>query len=62
MLVLGRGVGEGITIRVDGRVIHMTVVGMRGNRVRLGFEADKDVEIDRDEVLAQKLAGGGPAA
>ena len=56
MLVLSRGVDEAITIVTpEGRRITVTVVSIVGhNKVRLGFEADPDVEIDRYEVRWEK--------
>jgi carbon storage regulator len=50
MLVLGRHRGEGITLTVDGRRIRVKVADIRGQIVRLGFEADRDVIIHRDEI------------
>jgi sRNA-binding carbon storage regulator CsrA len=54
MLILSRDKDQGITVTdKEGNVIlHITVTDFaRGSRsVRLGFEADKDYRIDRDEV------------
>jgi carbon storage regulator len=47
MLVLSRKVGEEIVI---GDNIRVTVVGVRGNQVRLGFSAPPDVAIHRSEL------------
>lgn len=47
MLVLSRNKGERIIIRDD---IVITIVGVKGNTVRMGFEAPKDVTIHREEV------------
>ena len=47
MLVLSRKPQE--TIVVDGR-ISITVVEVRGNQVRLGIEAPKDVSVQRQEL------------
>ena len=52
MLVLSRKPQE--TIVVDGR-ISITVVEVRGNQVRLGIQAPKDVSVQRQELL---LRGG----
>ena len=47
MLVLGRKRGEGIVIGDD---ITVTVVEIRGDRVKLGFSAPAEVPIHRTEV------------
>lgn len=62
MLVLSRHKGERIVIGDD---IVLTVVEIRGDRVRLGFTGPQEVPIHREEVfqrvaqeqLEQKLAG-----
>lgn len=47
MLVLSRKKNESIVIRDD---ITVTVIEIRGDKVRLGVEAPKDVPIHRNEV------------
>lgn len=47
MLVLTRRVGEQIVI--DGN-IRLTVVSIKGDRIRLGIEAPPSVVVDRQEV------------
>jgi carbon storage regulator len=47
MLVLGRKVGDEIVI---GENIRVVVVAIRGNQVRLGFEAPREVPIRRREI------------
>jgi carbon storage regulator len=47
MLVLTRKSGEQIII---GRNVHVTVLGIKGNRVQLGFAGPADVPIHRQEV------------
>ena len=47
MLVLSRRVGEEIII--DGN-IHVTVVAIKGDRIRLGITAPPSVPVDRKEV------------
>lgn len=51
MLVLSRKPGEAIVI--DGKVV-VTVVEVRGGKVRLGVEAPKEVSVDRAEVHKAK--------
>lgn len=47
MLVLARKRGEVIVINND---ITVVIVDIRGDKVRLGVEAPKDVPVDRQEV------------
>ncbi len=54
MLVLSRRKGEQILI---GDNVRLTVVEIRGDKVRIGFEAPKGVWIDRSEVRGAKLTG-----
>jgi carbon storage regulator len=57
MLVLSRKMNESVII--DGG-IRVMVVGVRGNQVRLGFEAPSGVRIFREELCAlSKPAGEG---
>jgi len=55
MLVLSRKVNESVII--DGG-IRVMVVGIRGNQVRLGFEAPSGVRIFREELGALGKATG----
>ena len=48
MLVVTRGHGDRVFI--NGQQIKVTILGIRGNQVRLGFEAPKNVSIHREEV------------
>jgi carbon storage regulator len=52
MLVLTRGPNQVVDIE-EGRII-VTVLEVRGDQVRLGFEAPPDVIIDRAEVVIAK--------
>ncbi len=47
MLVLTRNVGEKIVI---GGNIQITVVAIKGNKVRIGIEAPDNVRVDRQEI------------
>ncbi|MDB5353462.1 MAG: carbon storage regulator CsrA [Planctomycetota bacterium] len=55
MLVLSRKLNE--TIVIDGN-IRVTIVGTRGNQVRLGIEAPDRIEIFREELLLPIPADG----
>ena len=52
MLVLTRRTGEEIVI---GDVIRVTVVEVRGNKVRLGVTAPASVRVDRHEVHDRRM-------
>ncbi|STY78921.1 pleiotropic regulatory protein for carbon source metabolism (modular protein) [Legionella wadsworthii] len=47
MLILTRRIGETVLINDD---IYITVLGVKGNQVRLGFDAPQDVIIHRQEI------------
>lgn len=47
MLVLTRRVGETLCIGDD---VTVTVLDVKGNQVRLGTNAPKDVRVDREEI------------
>lgn len=57
MLVLSRKKNEAIVINDD---IVITVVEIRGDKVRLGIVAPKDVPVHREEIYEQ-IHGGKPA-
>jgi carbon storage regulator CsrA len=51
-LVLTRKVNESVIIQKDDEVIlNVKVSKIDRNQVRLAFDADKDIKIDREEVL-----------
>jgi carbon storage regulator len=47
MLILTRRVGETIMIADN---IRVTVLGVKGNQVRVGIDAPKDVAVHREEI------------
>lgn len=51
MLVLSRQRDEAIRIGQDG-AIKIVVVDIRGDKVRLGVEAPKEIPVHREEVFA----------
>lgn len=58
MLILTRRTGETVMI---GNEITMTVLGVKGNQVRIGINAPKNVPVHREEIyerIKRELAGG----
>lgn len=51
MLILTRRPNESIRL---GSRIRITVLGFKGNQVRIGIEAPPDVTIDREEIWERK--------
>ena len=48
MLILTRRVGESLMIGDD---VTITVLGVKGNQVRIGVDAHKEVAVHREEIL-----------
>ncbi|MFY2764368.1 carbon storage regulator CsrA [Arenimonas sp. MALMAid1274] len=61
MLILTRRVGETLMI---GDSVTVTVLGVKGNQVRIGITAPKDVAVHREEIFQriQKDDGAAPVA
>lgn len=51
MLILTRRIGEALMVGND---VAITVLGVKGNQVRLGIDAPKDVAVHREEIF-QKI-------
>jgi carbon storage regulator len=61
MLVLGRKTDESLIVGTD---IVITILGIEGDRVKVGINAPKHITILRSEVRDRQLRAGGeqPAA
>ncbi len=59
MLILTRRVGETVVIGDD---VDITVLGVKGNQVRLGIKAPKEITVHREEIyqrISREQNGNG---
>ena len=59
MLILTRRVGESLMV---GDEITVTVLGVKGNQVRIGVNAPRDVAVHREEIYNRIQGDASPAA
>ena len=57
MLILTRRVGETVMI---GEEVSITILGVKGNQVRVGINAPKNVAVHREEIF-ERIKSEGPA-
>lgn len=54
-LVITRRPGEGFRMTLeDGRVIHVKMFALVGNKMRIGIEAPRTITVDREEIAERK--------
>ena len=56
MLVLTRKIGESIFIDQN---VKVTILEVKGDKIRVGVDAPREVRVDREEVHARRQEGDG---
>jgi carbon storage regulator len=59
MLILTRRVGETVMI---GEEVSVTILGVKGNQVRVGINAPKNVAVHREEIFERIKSEGSDGA
>lgn len=54
MLLLTRSIGEKLKIGED---VTVTVLGFKGRQIRIGIDAPREIQVDRDECRASHAPG-----
>jgi carbon storage regulator len=52
MLILSRRVGEKLII---GENVTVTILGVKGNQIRIGIDAPRDIAVNREEIYQRIL-------
>ena len=52
MLILARNIGEALIIGDD---VKVTILGVKGNQIKIGVDAPKNVTVHREEVYERVL-------
>lgn len=58
MLTLNRKIGEQIVVPVNGQLLVVTIVDVRGEKVSVGIEGPREIPVWRREVWDRMQEGG----